>query len=91
MRKGTGGAIYRMMVQTLPGVIQPLRILWNQLIGFIFVVLAAGAAPQLVKNVRHFTGDSDNVFRIVLSGIFIGVMLFFAISSFLRARRVERS
>ncbi len=86
-----GRLITRFIGHVLPGVIRPLRALWNQLIGFLFLVLASAPIPSIVRYVRHYDGDADNLFRIVLSFCFAGLMAYFGITSFLRARRISRS
>lgn len=86
-----GRLVQRFLAHVIPGVIRPLRALWNQLIGFIFLVLAATPIPSVVKSVRNYSGDSDQVFRLVLSVSFAALMAYFSITSFLRARRISRS
>ena len=83
--------IQRFLAHVLPGVIRPLHALWNQIIGFLFLVLAAGATPSAVRNIRNFQGDADSLFRVALSVFFAGLMLYFGITSLLRARRITRS
>lgn len=90
MRTPAPGTIHRFVVHVVPGVIKPLRILWNQLIGLIFIIMAIAPLPSLVRNVKHFTGDADSVFRIAITSVFMCVMLYFGVTSFLRARRIER-
>ncbi len=75
----------------IPGVIRPLRVLWNEVIGFVFLVLAVWAIPSATRNFRNFTGDAESFFRILLTCLFIVIMLYFGVTSFLRARRIGRS
>ncbi len=75
----------------VPGVVRPLHILWNQVVGFIFFVLAVWAVPSAVRNVRQFEGNGESFFRVALSVSFAALMTYFAISSFLKARRIGRS
>ncbi len=75
----------------VPAVMRPLRILWNQIIGFIFLVLAVAAAPRAYRSWREFDGDTESFFRLLLTGIFIGMMGGFALYSFWRAHKVTRS
>lgn len=75
----------------LPAVARPARILWNQVIGFLFSVLALIAAPRLYRAVREFDGDLRSLFEVTLSAIFILVMAGFGISSFWRAHKISRS
>jgi hypothetical protein len=82
--------IQKFLAHVLPNVIRPLQALWNQLIGFIFLVLAAWAIPSAIRNLRQYQGDSESLFRVVLSFSFAGIMTYFGITSFLRARRISR-
>ncbi len=77
----------------LPGVIKPLRVLWNEIIGFVFFALAVWAAPSSIRAYREFaqSGDTDSLFRVVLAAVFSLLMLWFGVTSFLRARKIGRS
>jgi len=74
----------------LPAVLRPLRVLWNQVLGFVFLVFAATGLVWAVRFVREFDGDTESVFRVLLSGLFTVVMGGFAIESFWRARKASR-
>ena len=74
----------------VPAVLRPLRVLWNQVIGFVFLVLALWAVPSAIRSVREFDGDPESLFRVGLTGLFIVMMGGFAIYSFRRAHRVSR-
>ncbi|HLH41104.1 MAG TPA: hypothetical protein VKX39_18285 [Bryobacteraceae bacterium] len=86
-----GRLIQRFLAHVLPGVIRPLHALWNQMIGFVFLVLAASPVPSIVHNIRTYRSDSESLFRIVLSAIFAVIMLYFGITSLWRARKISRS
>lgn len=86
-----GRMIRKFLGHVLPGVMRPLRILWNEVIGFLFIVLAVWAVPSAIRNVRQFDGDADSFFRVILSFGFAGIMAYFGITSFLRARKISRS
>jgi hypothetical protein len=75
----------------LPAVARPARILWNQVIGFLFLVLALVAAPRLLRALHDFDGDLRSVFEVLLSAIFVVVMAGFGLSSFWRAHKISRS
>jgi hypothetical protein len=75
--------ISQFVTHVVPGVVRPLHILWNQLIGFIFVVLALLPIPSAI---RH-----PSVVRVVLSFSFAALMAYFGITSFWRARKISRS
>ncbi len=75
----------------LPAIIQPLRVLWNEVIGFVFLALAGWALISGIRTIREYKGDAESIFRITLAAIFVALMLWFGITSFLRARRISRS
>ncbi len=75
----------------VPAIMRPLRIIWNQMIGFLFLVLAAAAIPRTIHSAREFNGDPGSLFRLVLSGIFVAFMAGFGIHSFWRAYRIPKT
>ena len=86
-----GRLIQRFLAHVLPGVIRPLHALWNQMIGFVFLVLGVSPIPSIVRNVRDLSHDPDAMLRIVFLAFFAAVMLYFAITSLWRARKISRS
>jgi hypothetical protein len=78
------------LAHVLPAVIRPLRVIWNQIIGFFFLMLAAAALPRTIRSAREFNGEPDSLFRLLLSGIFVAFMAGFGIHSFWRAHRVPK-
>lgn len=75
----------------LPGVIRPMRVLWNEVIGFVFVVLALWSVRSSINAYREFDGDMDSIFRLAMTWFFTILMAGFGVHSFLRARRIGRS
>jgi hypothetical protein len=75
----------------MPGVVRPLRVLWNEIIGFVFLCLAAWAVPSAIRNVRSLQTGQNGLGRVILSIGFFCLMAYFGIASFLRARRISRS
>ncbi|HXG32804.1 MAG TPA: hypothetical protein VNJ11_05520 [Bryobacteraceae bacterium] len=75
----------------LPGVLKPLRALWNEVIGFVFLALAAIPVPRTIRSWQEFNETGEGLFSVVLSAIFIGIMAWFGVTSFLRARKISRS
>lgn len=67
----------------VPEVVRPARIIWNQAIGAVFLLLAVyflGYASMHTQNPPA-----------VIGGAFMGLIMgFFAITSFRRARRISR-
>ena len=74
----------------LPGVVRPMRVLWNEVIGFLFLSIGFIVAVNLWRTWRHFNGSSEDIFKLILTSIFGLMMMFFGVSSFWRARRIGR-
>jgi hypothetical protein len=70
----------------IPGVIRPIHILWNQVIGFFFIVLALLPINYII----HAWKDGS-VFRLVVYVSFTLLMAGFGIDSFMRARKISKS
>ncbi len=75
----------------MPGVVRPLRILWNEMIGFVFLVFAVVPLPRTWRAWREYDQTGEGLFRVVLSLIFILIMAGFGIGSFRRARKITRT
>ena len=75
----------------LPQVIKPAHALWNEILGFIFLCLAAVPLPRTLSYWRQYRETGEGLFRLALSLCFIVVMAAFGIQSFLRARKISRS
>ncbi|MGB6942152.1 MAG: hypothetical protein WBE37_07155 [Bryobacteraceae bacterium] len=71
----------------MPGVIRPIHILWNQVIGFFFIVLAILPISYILKDWSK-PGSGP---RLVMEILFTVVMAGFAIHSFLKARKISKS
>jgi hypothetical protein len=81
----------RFVEHVVPGVVRPLRVLWHEIIGFVFLCLAAWAVPSAIRNVRGLQSEQTGLGRVALSFGFLALMAYFAITSFLRARKISRS
>ncbi len=75
----------------VPGVVRPIRTLWNEMIGFLFIALALWATPSGIRAVQEFEGEAGDMFRLGMISGFVVLMLYFGVSSFRRARRISRS
>ena len=75
----------------MPGVIKPLHILWNELIGFFFAVFAVVIFGSLVKGIYDFKGDQSSFFRLIMLGIAFIVMAVYGIQSYFKARKIGKS
>jgi hypothetical protein len=77
----------KFIVHVAPGIVRPIQILWNQVIGFFFIVLAIMPANYIRKDwSKPGTGP-----RLALEILFTIVMAGFGIHSFLKARKISKS
>ena len=84
----TGVQFFRHVV---PQVAKPIHSLWNQMIGFLFILLALMAASAVFRICRHYDGSPESLFRLILSCFFFAIMALYGIASLLRARKISRS
>jgi hypothetical protein len=85
-----GALISKFMSHVMPGIVRPLHALWNEVIGFLFLVFAAISGFYVFRAIRSFEGNLESVAHIVFPALFGLVMAYFGVSSFLRARRISR-
>jgi len=71
----------------LPGVIRPIHILWNQVIGFVFLVLAVLGGSAAFRS----WGKEGREAQLIMSILFAILMGWFGISSFWKARKISKS
>jgi hypothetical protein len=76
----------RLLGHVIPGVVRPLHILWNQVIGFFFIVLALWPVPSAIRN----WGKEGSGAHLALTIPFVLIMGWFGISSFWRARKISK-
>ena len=67
-----------------------MRVLWNEVIGFVFLSIGFIVAVNIFRTWRHFDGSPDDIFKMVVSSIFGLMMTSFGVSSFWRARKIGR-
>jgi len=75
----------------VPQIIRPIRALWNEVIGFLFLSLAVLPIPRTFRNWQEYSETGAGLFRLALSLFFITLMAGFGIHSFFRARKISRS
>jgi hypothetical protein len=90
-QKSKAGLVNRFLGHVVPGIVRPMHALWNEIIGFFFIVLAIYFAPSAWRSVRTFDGKAESVFRTAGAVGFTLLMAYFGISSFLKARKISRS
>ncbi len=77
----------KFLVHVMPGVVRPIHILWNQVIGFFFLVLALLPVPSAVRA----WGKDGSGPRLALTIPFVVLMAWFGVTSFLKARKISKS
>ncbi|MEO8368919.1 MAG: hypothetical protein ABI806_06965 [Candidatus Solibacter sp.] len=80
----------------VPAVLKPARTLWNEIIGFIFICFAVMFGFRTVHLYLDFSrsvapGGGDDMGRFLLAAFCTLLMLYFGVTSFLRARKISRS
>jgi hypothetical protein len=78
-----GGQFVRHVV---PAIVKPAQILWNEVIGFIFLCLGATFGFYAVRYALH--RDAVRLFVALIATV---IMAWYGVSSFMRARKISRS
>ena len=68
----------------LPGVIRPIHILWNQMIGFVFIVLAVVFGYRVIR-------AKEPIGLQLVGAAFVVLIAWFGVSSFWKARKISKS
>ena len=80
----------RFAQHVVPEVVRPARVIWNQAIGGLFALFAFFFFGYAYNYYRDMQTDSRRGVALAFS-LFLGiVMAFFAIASFLKARKIAR-
>lgn len=75
----------------IPGILKPLRVLWNEMIGFVFIVLGVIFGFSAWRKFKEFDGNFASLLMLMMAVLFVLLMLGYGVSSFLRARRIGKS
>jgi hypothetical protein len=82
----------------VPAVVKPARILWNEVIGFVFISFtvifgfkAFSYARDLVRASASNSDPTGDIVRLVMAGFCTILMAYFGVTSFRRARKISRS
>ena len=79
------------MQTVVPAVIKPLHSLWNEVIGFLFIALAAILLRPIWKSYHEMDTDPAHLIKFLLIVFFFVVMLGFGLLAFWKARKISRS
>jgi len=80
----------------VPAVLKPARTLWNEIIGFFFLCFAVIFGFKAVRTYLDLASASPeestaHLVRLAMTVFCTLLMLYFGISSFMRARKISRS
>lgn len=75
----------------VPSIIKPLRVLWNEVLGTIFIAFAIVLVRPTWRSYRELDTDPANLIKLLLSILFLTLMAGFGIHAFWRARRISKS
>jgi hypothetical protein len=81
----------RFVEHVVPGVVRPLRVLWHEIIGFIFIILAVIFGSSAFRNYHLLQSEEISLLRLAASFFLPVLMAYFGITSFQRARKASRS
>jgi hypothetical protein len=85
------GVVKKFAVHVIPGILKPLRVLWNEVIGFVFVVLGVVFGISAYRRFRDFDGEFSSLLTLAGAAIFVLMLILYGVSSFWRARKISRS
>lgn len=80
-----------MVRHIVPAVVKPARTLWHEVIGFLFLALAAIPIPSGLRTLRDVDAGRGGAVKLTFTVIFVVIMLAYGVSSFRRARKISRS
>lgn len=83
--------VKKFFVTVVPSVIKPLRVLWNEVLGTIFIAFAVVLVRPTWKSYQELDTDPANLIKLLLSILFLTLMAGFGIHAFWRARRIGKS
>ncbi len=81
----------KFIFHVVPAIMRPLRILWNQILGFLFLVIGILVSFRLYARWRDFSGEFGELVLLTFSSAFAVLMCVYALWSFFRARKISRS
>jgi hypothetical protein len=74
----------KFLQHVIPGVVRPIHIVWNQAIGFVFIVLAIVFGFRVVRGKEPFGIQ-------LVGALFVLLIAWFGVSSFWKARKISKS
>ncbi|MBI4889024.1 MAG: hypothetical protein HY821_00275 [Acidobacteria bacterium] len=86
------GVAKKFLQTVVPGIIKPLLSLWNEMLGFLFLVFGLVLVRPVWRSYQEMaSGDPAHIVKFLLSAFFCATMLGFGIHAFWKARKISRS
>jgi hypothetical protein len=79
------------LTHVVPAVMKPLRALWNEIISFLFFVLAIPFLFKGYQILQKFDGSVGAILSVAMCVFLTLLMTFYGITSYLKARKISRS
>lgn len=89
--RGMFAKVKLFLASVLPGILRPLHVLWNEVLGFLFLAFAVLLLRPLWRGYQEMEVDAAHFIKFLLSLFFFCVMLSFGIHAFWKARRISKS
>src|SRR6516162_8599763 len=83
-------AYYRAGEAVAGSVGRVLHVLWLEVTGFLFLVLAAIGAGAAVREYHRYVAGTATLGRVAIAAVFALLFLYFGINSFWRSRRKSK-
>lgn len=81
----------RFVRHVVPATVKPARVLWNEIIGFLFLVIAGVFALNGISAWRQYQGKPGDFIKLLMIGLCVALLGGYGVSSFRRAKRISRS
>jgi uncharacterized membrane protein YGL010W len=85
------GNVKKFIQHVVPAVVKPLHVLWNEIIGFLFVVLALLLIRPVWRSLGDYGQSPAHMLKMALTVFFCLLMAGFGIQSFFKARKIRKS
>lgn len=83
--------VKRFLTTVIPSVLKPLQVLWNQLLGFLFLAFGVLAGSRVVRIWLKPEWSGDDLTAILLGGGLSVILIGYGLHAVLRARKISRS
>lgn len=83
--------VKRFLTTVIPSVLKPLQVLWNQLLGFLFLAFGVIAGSRVIRIWLKEEWTGDDLAAILLGGGLAAVLLLYGLHAVFRARKIARS